>query len=145
MSVTAVEGFMAKRGELNTAEEVEMKRNEFRLALYQQIRSARNGLLPRLIVPHEFISFTGSLEAAVFLAQLLHWTPRARRKDGYVYKTFDAWKSETGLSEYRIKKAAELLVSLGVLYEPKKMMAASKNDNASATYHYRLKLQELWD
>jgi len=136
---------MPSRGELNAAEEADIKRDEFKLSLYQFIRAKRDGLLRRVVVPQEFIAFTGSLDAAVFLAQLLHWTPRGRRKDGYVFKTFEAWKLETGLSEHRVKKAAELLVELGVLDKPKKMMAASKNKNASATYHYRLKLQELWD
>lgn len=135
---------MATRERLKSEEELKFELDEFRLDLFQQIRGARKKMY-YVLVPQEFIRYTGSLDAAMFLSQLLHWTGRARRKDGFVFKTFADWEAEIGLSEHRVKQAVKLLVSLGVMDMPIKKMAASKNKNASPTYHYRIRLQELWD
>jgi len=135
---------MATRERIKTEEELKFEVDGFRLLLMDEIRHKR-GKVYRVIVPQEFIAYAGSMDAAIFLAQLLHWSPRAKRKDGLIFKTFDDWKAETGLSEHKVKQAVKLLVSLGVMDMPKKIMTASKDGNASPTYHYRLRLQELWD
>jgi hypothetical protein len=85
-----------------------------------------------LTIPREFINYTGSLDCALFLSQLLYWSDKAGRSDGFIYKSYEDWKTEIHLSEYEVRKAANKLKGLGIL-ETK-----LKKANGSPTLHYRL-------
>jgi hypothetical protein len=86
-------------------------------------------------IPQSFIKYTGSLEAAAFLAQMVHWTPRAKRRDGFIFKKNAEWFDETGLKRYSLSTAAKTLEAKGVL-QMQKMMAYG-----SPTWHYRLDME----
>ena len=85
-----------------------------------------------LTIPVEFIHYTGSIDAALFLSQLLYWTGKGKRTDGFIYKTYKEWKDEIYLGEYEIRKARRVLEQNGVL-ETK-----VKRANGNPTVHYRL-------
>lgn len=107
---------------------------------YPDIRAtllALAGTQNRIVIDKAFVQFTGSLEAAILLSQLLYWTPRAGRPDGFIAKSSKEWASELFLSEYAIRKAREHLENMGIL-ETKVMRW-----NGSPTLHYRIKMDEL--
>jgi len=79
----------------------------------------------------------GSVKDAVFLCQLLYWTDKGSRTDGYIWKTQDDWEKETGLSRYEQKTARNHLIELGLLEE--------KLAGIPATMHYRINLEALTD
>ena len=85
-----------------------------------------------LAVPREFIKLTGDLPSGVFLAQLVYWSDRGSRKDGFIYKTSKEWQEEIFLSDYSLRKARKILESLGLL-ETK-----TKKANGNPTVHYKL-------
>lgn len=107
------------------------KKNAFRDHIYKLNKDA-TGNNYGVNIPQTFIKFTGSLDAAAFLAQMIHWTPRATRQDGFVFKKNAEWFEETGLKRVRIGTAAKALAAIGIL-EMKKLMAYG-----SPTWHYRL-------
>jgi hypothetical protein len=113
-------------------------RDNFRNEIYEMIK-VTIGANYVLGIPRAFVKYTGTLEAGLLLSQLIHWTPRARRKDGFIYKSFPEWYEEIFLSAHKIKKAAELLKDKGVL-DMKKEMA-----NGSETWHYRLDTERFKD
>lgn len=90
-----------------------------------------------LVIPTEFVRYTGSSDAALFLNQVLYWTDRATMPNGWFWKTYEDWKREIFLSEYQVRKAARLLVAKGVL-ETK-----LKKANGNPTVHYRLVVEKF--
>jgi hypothetical protein len=66
-----------------------------------------------ITVPRAFVQFTGSIEAAMMLNQLLYWKPRAH--GDAIYKTDQDWAEELCLTRYAVRKARERLEELGVL------------------------------
>lgn len=82
-------------------------------------------------VPRAYCGFMRSLEGGVFLSQLIYYSDKGGNRDGWFYKTYDEWESETFLSEYKVRKYARQLEDMGVL-ETKVMRA-----EGSPTVHYR--------
>lgn len=44
----------------------------------------------------------GSINAGIFLSQLIYWTSRSHSSEGWVYKTKAEWQEETGLGRHEI-------------------------------------------
>jgi hypothetical protein len=79
-----------------------------------------------------------SVNAAVMLAQLLYWTPRASDDaDGWVYKSADEWTRETSLSYKEQRKARQRLVRLRVMEE--------RNDRLNHRLYFRVNAKILND
>jgi hypothetical protein len=68
-----------------------------------------------VVVNRHLVAFTGSLEAAMVLGQLLYWTPRATLKEGWIAKRDADWVSELCLSKYAVRTAVRRLCAMGVL------------------------------
>jgi DNA-binding Lrp family transcriptional regulator len=87
----------------------------------------------------------GGIEEAIFVQQLIYWTPRAKDENGWVYKTREEWINETTISEWKIKNVIRKLEKLGIIERKKKHV------NGIPIPHYQLqeeKLQNLlsvWD
>lgn len=90
-----------------------------------------------IIVNIAFVDFTGDIETALLLSQIIYWTDRATRKDGFFYKTDEEWQNELRLSKYAIRKARKKLEEMGIL-ETK-----VKKANGNPTVHYRLDKQRF--
>ena len=101
----------------------------------EQIYTAIKSLVGQaniLTIPREFIDYTGDMESALLLSQIIYWSDKTKRGDGFIYKTYAEWQEETGLNEYAIRKAANCLKSLGILE------TEVHKANGSPTVHYRL-------
>ena len=57
-----------------------------------------------LAISKSFLEFTGSLEGGVFLSQVIYFSDKSSRSDGYFWKTYDEWKDHTFMTEYSIRK-----------------------------------------
>jgi hypothetical protein len=94
------------------------------------------------------VDFCGDLETALFLEQLLYWTPRSRT--GWVAKSYNELYDELRLSRYAIDKAVKLL-RIGDEKRPggkvpilKTML---KKFSGAPTTHYKIDMDalgELW-
>lgn len=92
-----------------------------------------------IAVPIELIHFIGNTQMAVFLCQLIYWSDKGKRDDGYIFKTKNEWKEETGLSENQITRFTKIFVALGFLD------IKLKKANGSPTIHYKLDIEKLSD
>lgn len=67
---------------------------------------------------------TGSVTAAVLLSQLGYWTNRQHDPEGWIYKTQQDLREETGLSRKEQETARRVLVSLGFISEKREGLPA---------------------
>lgn len=63
-----------------------------------------------------FVSFAGS-SAAIFLSQLLYWSGKGRDANGWIFKTQDEWKRETGLRRSAQETSRRKLRDFGIVEE----------------------------
>ena len=84
-----------------------------------------------------YVDIMGDTTGALWLSQLAYWQPRAKRGDGYIYKSYVEWKEETGLSQYQVSKSADKAVELGIV--EKKLARA----NGAPTLHYKINYKAL--
>lgn len=59
------------------------------------------------------------INGALMLSQLVYWSSRTKKKDGWIYKTHQEWTQETGLTRREQDTARKTLKSLGFLTEKK--------------------------
>jgi len=83
-----------------------------------------------LTIPKAFILYTGSIEAALLLSQIIYWSDRGRRGDGWFWKSYKDWEDELCLSAKKLRKAVNVLKSMGIIKT--KLQKA----NGNPTLHY---------
>lgn len=79
--------------------------------------------------------FDGDIYTALFFNQMIFWSDKGKRKDGWFWKSYVELEDEIGISQYKAKKAANLLIEKGVL-ETK-----IKKVSGAPTMHYRVDMQ----
>lgn len=77
----------------------------------------------------------GGVKCAVFVCQMLYWTGKGARADGFIWKTQSELEQETGLTRYEQEGARKKLLELGVIEE--------KRAGIPARMHYRVNLDVL--
>jgi len=85
--------------------------------------------------PRLYVQITGDLGLAAMLSQLIYWSDRAIRKDGFVYKSSKDWAEELGVTDYTVRQFKRL---------PYIETRISKA-NGTPTTHYRVKMDVLVD
>lgn len=98
-----------------------------------------SGQAGALTIPRLYAEFMGGLDGGLFLNQLVFWSDKGKRADGFIYKSRPEWTDETTLSDYALRKATKELKRAGLL-ETKVLKA-----NGAPTLHYRLNLDALID
>ena len=83
-----------------------------------------------------FVYFTGSVNAALMLSQVVYWSTRTTLPDRWFYKTQGHWERETGLTRREQDGARRTLVGLGVVKEEKR--------GVPARLHFQLQEEVLW-
>lgn len=59
----------------------------------------------------------GSVKAGVFFSQLLYWSDKGKRGDGFIWKTQGDWEEETALTRYEQEGARKALKERGFIDE----------------------------
>ena len=81
-------------------------------------RIVMNLLADRPIAYHPDIArVSGGAKAGIFLSQLLYWSDKGKRDDGYIWKTQEDWENETALTRREQETARRILKSKGLLDE----------------------------
>jgi hypothetical protein len=74
------------------------------------------------------VPLAGGHKGALLLASLMHWTKRIQQSDpdrgGWIWKTTDEWRAETGLSRHELDAAKAELSTRGILLVLKRGMPA---------------------
>lgn len=93
-----------------------------------------------LVVPMILVELLdGNIVTALLLSQLIYWSSRATREDGYIYKTYDDWREEIGITPKQARTAKNKLENLDLI-ETKVIKA-----HGSPTVHYKVKKDRLYD
>ena len=88
-----------------------------------------------IAVPRIFVALTGDTSLALMLSQLLYWSDRSLRPDGFIFKSAREWQAEVGVTPYAVGKFNTLP------YVETKV----KRANGSPTTHYRILFDDLVD
>lgn len=89
-------------------------------------------------IPRAYLDLlNGDYTTAALLSQLVYWSDKCKSEDGWIYKTHEEMESEIGLSQYKITRATDVLVNLGVLERQVKKIGSAP------VSHYRVKFSEL--
>lgn len=87
--------------------------------------------------PEIYAKITGDVNTALFMNQVIFWSDKTKRKDGYFYKTYQEWEKEVFLTKHQITRCISKLEKLGVL-ETKVMKA-----DGSPTKHYKVNMDQV--
>ncbi len=96
--------------------------------------SGRNNVIP---IPVIYIKITEDYPSAALLNQMIYWSDRTNRKDGYFYKSYSEWFDELHLTEYQVRRATKKLKSFGFVE------TALKKANGAPTLHYKVDTKEI--
>ncbi|WP_049401116.1 conserved phage C-terminal domain-containing protein [Staphylococcus epidermidis] len=96
--------------------------------------SGQNNIIP---IPTIYIRITEDYPSAALLNQMIYWSDRTNRKDGYFYKSYNEWYEELHLTEYQVRRATKKLKSFGFVD------TALKKANGAPTLHYKVDTKEV--
>jgi len=85
-----------------------------------------------LTIPRAFIAYTGSLEAALLLSQIIYWSDRTSNPQGWFWKSYREWEEELSLSKHKVNTAVNQIKSKGFL------KTRVRKANGTPTLHYKL-------
>ena len=84
-----------------------------------------------LTIPRVFVDMTGSTDTALLLSQIIYWSDKGKRKDGWFYKSYQEWQEETGISIKKLRRSVQFLEAKQVL------KTKVKKANGNPTLHYK--------
>jgi hypothetical protein len=96
--------------------------------------SGQNNVIP---IPVIYLKITEDYPSAVLLNQMVYWSDRTSRKDGYFYKSYNDWFQELHLTEYQVRRATNKLKTFGFVD------TALKKANGAPTLHYKVDTKEI--
>ncbi|HHV6154519.1 TPA: DnaD domain protein [Staphylococcus aureus] len=91
--------------------------------------SGQNNVIP---IPVIYLKITEDYPSAALLNQLIYWSDRTNRKDGYFYKSYKEWEEEIHLSKYQVMRSIKKLKNLGMVE------TTLKKANGAPTVHYKV-------
>ncbi|ACC85256.1 hypothetical protein [Nostoc punctiforme] len=62
-----------------------------------------------------YATIAGSASAGLFLSQAMYWNSRTNDPQGWFYKTYEQWTSETALNRYELDKIRHHLTTINIL------------------------------
>ncbi|KAA0944176.1 replication protein [Sporosarcina sp. ANT_H38] len=83
-------------------------------------------------VPRLYVQYAGDLTTAILLNQIVFYSDKSKRKDGFFYKTYKEWDEEICLTERQVRYSINKLKNIGIV-ETK-----LKKANGAPTVHYKL-------
>jgi hypothetical protein len=98
---------------------------------------ALSGQANVLTIPRLYIDYMGSIDGGLLLNQLIYWSDKGADNDGWFYKTYLEWESETTLSKYEVSKQVNILKNKGTL------KTKVKKANGAPTVHYKFLFSEF--
>ncbi|MDA1657902.1 conserved phage C-terminal domain-containing protein [Bacillus cereus group sp. TH150LC] len=90
-----------------------------------------------VVVPKLFVKLTGDLTTAILLNQIVFYSDKSKRTDGFFYKTYKEWEEEICLTERQVRYSTKKLVNDGLVE------TALKKANGAPTVHYKLDYNKL--
>lgn len=102
-----------------------------------QIITSFSGNERNIVIPKTYLEITGDYPTAALLNQLIFWSDKSKRTDGYFYKKYDEWHDELLLSDYQIRRITKKLEEMNFI------TTALKKANGTPTKHYKINMEEI--
>ncbi len=93
-----------------------------------------------MMIPDLTEFFNDDYAVAIFMSQLLYWTPRSSDPDGWIFKTAKQWKEEIRISKRKLERVVFILTQRGLIETKVK-----KTKKGDPTVHYRINKDVLID
>lgn len=90
-----------------------------------------------ITIPKIYLELTGDFNTAALLNQLVFWSDKTKRKDGFFYKSYKEWEEEICLSQYQVSR------SIKQLKEMKVVDTKLKKADGAPTIHYYVNMEVL--
>lgn len=90
-----------------------------------------------VVVPKLFVKLTGDITTAILLNQIVFYSDKSKRTDGFFYKTYKEWEEEICLTERQVRYSTKKLVNEGLVE------TTLKKANGAPTVHYKLDYNKL--
>ena len=101
------------------------------------IISSFSGQERHFSIPRVYVELVSDFNTAILLNQIVFWSDKSKRKDGYFYKSYVEWEEETTLTEYQIRRSSKVLKDMGIVE------TVLKKANGSPTLHYKVNMDKL--
>lgn len=88
-------------------------------------------------VPRVYVELVSDFSTAILLNQIIFWSDKSSRKDGYFYKSYIEWEEETTLTEYQVRRSSKVLKEMGFID------TILKRANGSPTLHYNVNMENV--
>lgn len=105
------------------------------MSIYKEMRSLLTQVSGHdrvVTIPKLYIELTGDLTEAILLNQIVYYSDKTSRTDGYFYKKYEDWTEELCLTERQVRHAVKKLKEKNLI-ETKVLKA-----NGAPTVHYSL-------
>lgn len=99
--------------------------------------SSFSGQERHFAIPRVYVELVSDFNTAILLNQIVFWSDKSKRKDGYFYKTYVEWEEETTLTEYQVRRSSKVLKDMGIVE------TVLKKANGSPTLHYKVNMDKL--
>lgn len=92
-----------------------------------------------ITVPKIYVEMVGDYTTAILLNQIVFYSDKSKRTDGFFYKTYKDWQEELMLTERQVRLSTNKLKDL------KLVETKLKKADGSPTLHYKLDMDVLSD
>ena len=99
--------------------------------------SSFSGQERHFAIPRVYVELVSDFNTAILLNQIVFWSDKSKRKDGYFYKSYVEWEEETTLTEYQVRRSSKVLKDMGLVE------TVLKKANGSPTLHYKVNMDKL--
>lgn len=106
-------------------------KNSYQQSVFELIRNIV-GQANTLVIPKEFIKFTGDINSALLLSQLIYWSDKSEMKDNLIAKTYKSLEDELTLTKKQCIKAINNLKRLGLI------KTSVRKFSGNPTMHYQV-------
>ena len=84
-----------------------------------------------LTIPRLFIDYTGDVNTALLLSQVIYWSDKNPTSQWF-YKSYEDWQRELGLTEYQTRRSINILKRIGII----ETQVRKANGNPTLHYHF---------
>lgn len=91
----------------------------------------------KITINRIYLEITKDYPCAAFLDQLIYWSDKSSRNDGFFYKKYEEWREELLLSDYQIRRATKKLKEMGFVE------TSLKKANGTPVTHYKVNMDAV--
>lgn len=101
--------------------------------------AAFSGQQQTLTIPKLYAQALGDINKALFLNQVIFWSSKTKRANGFFYKTYGDWCEEILLTQYQIHKITRALKKIQLI------STSLRKVQGAPVLHYKANMENIYD